>query len=125
VTEKRPGEIADLRYLDAHAVRCSDSNLSEFRVCTQDAQPLGNVDGVLISPSTRRCEYFVITSRGLLTHRRFLVPVEKGAIVQDEFNTLKITARRDELDLETFTQSSVPQFSDDDLITTIFSQDAA
>jgi hypothetical protein len=125
VAEKRTGDIADLRYLDAHAVRCSDSSLSDFRVCTQDAQPLGNVDGVLISPSTRRCEYFVVASRGMLTHRRFLVPVESGAIVQDEFNTLKITARKDELDLETFTTSSVPQFSDEDLITTIFAQDAA
>ena len=38
---------------------------------------------------------------------------------------LKINARKDELDLETFTPSSVPEFSDDDLITTIFSQDAA
>jgi hypothetical protein len=38
---------------------------------------------------------------------------------------LKINARKDELNLETFTPSSVPEFSDDDLITTIFSQDAA
>ena len=125
MAEKRTGDIADLRYLDANAVRCSDSSLSDFRVCTQDAQPLGNVDGVLISPSTRRCEYFVIEGRGILTHRRFLVPVETGAIVQDEFNTLKIAARKDELDLETFTQSSVRNFTDEDLITTIFSQDAA
>ena len=53
------------------------------------------------------------------------MPVDAGAVVQDEFNTLKIAARKDELDFETFTPSSVPQFSDEDLITTMFAQDAA
>jgi len=125
VADKRTGDIADLRYLEANSVRCSSGHLSDFLVCTQDSQPLGTVAGVLISPSTRRCEYFVIESRGLLKHRRFLVPVEAGASLQDEFNTLQIAARKDELDLETFTPSSVPQFSDEDLITTMFSQDAA
>ena len=52
------------------------------------------------------------------------LPVEEGAILEEPA-TLKINARKDELDLETFTPSSVPEFSDDDLITAIFSQDAA
>ena len=66
----------------------------------------------------------VIESKGLLSHKRFLLPVQEGASLQEPA-TLKINARKDELDLETFTPSSVPEFSDDDLITTIFSQDAA
>jgi hypothetical protein len=123
--DKRTGDIADLRYLGANSVQCSAGSLSDFRVTTEDSQPLGNVEGVLISPSTRRCEYFVVESRGLLNHRRFLVPVEAGASVQDGFNTLQIAARKGELDFETFTPSSVPPFSDDDLVTTMFSQDAA
>jgi hypothetical protein len=125
VPDKRTDDKTSLRYLEANSVRCSDGQLSDFRVCTEDSQPLGSVEGVLISPSTRRCEYFVIESRGLFTHRRFLVPVEAGAVVQDAFNTLKISARKDELNFEAFTPSSVPQFSDEDLITTIFTQDAA
>jgi hypothetical protein len=113
-----------LRYLDAANVRCPAGYLSDFRVCTEDSESLGNINGVLISPVTRRCEYIVIESKGLLSHKRFLLPVEEGAILQEPA-TLKINARKDELNLETFTPSSVPEFSDDDLITTIFSQDAA
>ena len=121
---KRTGEIADLRYLDANNVRIPAGYLSDFRVCTEDAEQLGNIDGVLISPINRRCEYFVIGSKGLFTQRRYLLPIETGATLEEPA-TLKINARKDELDLETFTPSSVPAFSDDDLIATMFSQDAA
>ena len=121
---KQTSEIADLRYLDASSVRCPAGYLSDFQVCTQDSEALGNIGGVLISPVTRRCEYFVIESRGLFSHKRFLLPVDAGATVEEPA-TLKINARKDELDLETFAPSSVPQFSDDDLIATMFSQDAA
>ena len=121
---KQTSEIADLRYLDASSVRCPAGYLSDFQVCTQDSEALGNIGGVLISPLTRRCEYFVIEARGFLSHKRFLLPVDAGATLQEPA-TLKINARKDELDLETFTPSSVPQFSDDDLIATMFSQDAA
>jgi hypothetical protein len=124
VATKLTGQIADLRYLGANNVRCPAGYLSDFRVCTEDSASLGNIDGVLISPATRRCEYFVVGSTGLFSHKRFLLPVEAGASLQEPA-TLKVNARRDELDLETFTPSSVPEFSDEDLITTLFSQDAA
>jgi PRC-barrel domain protein len=124
VAEKLIVEKADLRYLEANSVRCSLGNLADFRVCTSDSKSLGNIEGVLISPSTRRCEYFVLESRSLFEQQRFLLPVGTGAIVEEP-KTLKIAARKDELDLETFTPSSVPQFSDEDLIATIFAQDAA
>ena len=124
MARKLTGEIADLRYLDASNVRCPAGYLSDFRVCTEDSESLGHIDGVLISPVTRRCEYFVIEAKGLFGHKRFLLPVEEGAILQEPA-TLKINARKDELDLKTFTPSSVPEFTDEDLITTIFSQDAA
>lgn len=124
MAEKRTAEIADLRYLDASSVRCPAGYLSDFRVCTQDSEALGNIGGVLISPLTRRCEYFVIESRRFLSQKQFLLPIEAGAVVQEPA-TLKINARKDELDLEAFTPSSVPQFSDDDLIATMFSREAA
>jgi hypothetical protein len=110
---------ADLRYLEAQSVRCPAGNLSEYRVCTQDAQSLGSVKGVLIRPSERRLAYFVIEAPGLFVHRRYLLPVDAAAVVQ-EHGTLRISARKDELDLQTFTPRSVPEFSDDDLLKAIF-----
>ena len=111
----------ELRYLDAHSVRCSGGHLSDLRVCTEDAQSLGSINGVLISPAMRQLRYFVIQTRGLFAHRRYLLPVEAGAMLQEDGKTLRIDARKDELDLQTFTPRSVPEFSDDDLLTTMFS----
>jgi hypothetical protein len=118
---------ADLRYLKADSVNCPSGNLADFRVVTADAEALGNVNGVLISPATRRCEYFVIASPGLLSKRRFLLPIDAGAVLEDDpkIKRLRLTARKDELDLQTYAAHSVPQFSDEDLLTAMFTRDAA
>lgn len=113
-------QTADLRYLEADSVRCPLGNLSEYRVCTEDAQSLGSIKGVLIRPSERRLAYFVIESPGLFVHRRYLLPVDAAAVLQEESGTLRLSARKDELDLQAFTPRSVPDFSDDDLLKAIF-----
>lgn len=118
-------ETTDLRYVEADQVRCPAGTLAEFKVCTEDAQALGSVTGVLISPQHRRCEFFVIESTGLFSRQQFLLPVDTGAVVRSDPKTLQIAARREELDLSAFTPHSVPEFSDDDLIRTMFRQDAA
>jgi hypothetical protein len=61
----------------------------------------------------------------LLSHRRFLLPVDAGAVLADDPKSLRLTARMDELDLQAFTPHSVPQFSDEDLLTAMFTRDAA
>jgi hypothetical protein len=110
----------DLRYLAANSVHCPTGNLSGYQVCDQDARSLGSVKGVLISPSARRLAYFVLELPGLFVHRRYLLPVDAGAVVQDALKTLRISARKEELDLQSFTLSSVPDFSDDDLLRALF-----
>jgi len=116
---------ADLRFLKAASVSCPSGTLADFRVVTADAEALGSVSGVLISPTTRRCEYLVIVSPGFLSQRRFLLPVDSGAVLADDPKSLRLTARKDELDLQAFTPHSVPQFSDEDLLTAMFTRDAA
>jgi PRC-barrel domain len=116
---------AELRYLKADSVNCPSGNLAEFRVVTADAKALGNVSGVLISPTARRCKFFVIASPGLLHQRRFLLPIDGAAVLEDGPKSLRLTARKDELDLQAFTPHSVPQFSDEDLLTAMFTRDAA
>jgi hypothetical protein len=109
-----------LRYLDAESVRCFTTNLSGFKVCTGDAQALGSVNGVLISPSSRQLRYFVIETAGLFA-RRYLLPADAGAVFDEVRKTLQIGAKKDELDLQSFKLRSVPQFSDSDLLDTMFS----
>ena len=122
---KQLDTTADLRYLDAESVRCAAGHLSDFNVRTSDAQALGSIEGVLISPSSRRLEYFVIESRGRLLRRKYLLPIGAGPLVQEDACTLRIGASKDELHLETFSPHSIPAFSDDDLIKTMFTSDAA
>ena len=117
-----PDNTAGLRYLDAHSVRCAAGSLSDSRVCTEDAQPLGSVDGVLISPSLRQLRYFVIETPGLFVHRRYLLPAEAGATVQQDGKTLQIGTSKEALELESFKPGSVPEFSDEDLVETIFAR---
>jgi hypothetical protein len=73
---------ADLRYLNAESVRCPEGSLADFQVCTEDAQSLGSVEGVLISPASRRLAYFVTKSKGLLQRHHYLVPLDAGAVLQ-------------------------------------------
>lgn len=115
---------AGLRYLAATSVRCPAGTLARFRVCTSDAAPLGSISGVLIRPSERRIEYFVVESPGLFLHRQYLVPADAGAFVQEP-NVLQLSAKKDELDLQTFKLHSVQGFSESELGATTFSEDAA
>ena len=116
---------AGLRYMEADNVNCPSGNLAALRVITADAESLGHVSGVLISPATRRCEYFVIESPGLFSRRRFLLPVDAGAVLDDDGKSLRVPARKDELELQSYTLHSVREFSDEDLLTAMFSRDAA
>jgi len=125
VADKSLEEVGNLRYLDADNVRCAAGNLSGVRVCTDDAQPLGSIDGVLISPASRRLEYFVIDSPGRLRNRKLLLPIEAGPFVQEDPKTLRVAGKKDELHLQMYAPRSIPEFSDADLIETLFASDAA
>jgi hypothetical protein len=125
VANKQLEESADLRYLGAESVQCATGSLSDFHVCTNDAQPLGSIDGVLISPSSRRLEYFVIESPGRFVRRKYLLPIGAGPFVQADPQTLRVAVSKNELDLQMYAPRSIPEFTDDDLITTMFASDAA
>lgn len=118
-------ESAGLRYLDAASVRCPAGALSAFRVCTEDARLLGSVEGVLISPSEGRIAYLVLLIPGFLVNRRYLLPIEAGAIVEDDAMRLRVPARRADLDLRTFEPHSVPDLTGGELPTTLSGKHAA
>jgi hypothetical protein len=120
VAEQRLEETADLRYLGADSVRCSEGNLSGFRVCTEDAQSIGKLAGILISPSERRLAYLVVDAPGFFVHRRYLLPLDAGAVFADESRTLRVGVSKDELDLMAASPRFFPTFSDDDLLEALF-----
>jgi hypothetical protein len=112
-----------LRYLDAASVLHPEGSLEGIRVCTPADEPIGSVEGVLIEPAHRRVRYYVVVRSTLLRNRRYMVPADRVAILNSDGRTICIDAE-DEL-FERFEPTSVPPFSDDDLIDAIFATDAA
>ena len=119
MADERP-DPASLRYLPADHVRCSDGMLSSFQVCTDDAQPLGRVRGVLIQPSERRLAYLVVDAPGRFTRRRLLLRAIDGAVVHDDARMLQLATASGDLEVEEFSRGAVQDFSDDDLLAALF-----
>jgi hypothetical protein len=89
-------------------------------MCTADDEQLGSFDGVLIDPASRRVRYFVVERTSPLRRRRYLVPADTLATLDER--TLRVQAHAD--DLERFDARTVPAFSDEDLVTAIFAPSA-
>lgn len=116
-------ETTNLRYLDATRVEHRSGTLAGMTVCTEKDAKLGAIDGVLVEPATRRLRYFVVKVPALLRQRRFLLPADMPAILDEDDSRLVVHAHPG--DLERFDPRSVRPFSDDDAITAIFSRSAA
>lgn len=120
---KASRQDTDLRYLDAASVLHPDGTLQGIRVFTEADQPIGSVEGVLIEPAHRRVRYYVVVRSTILRNRLYMVPADRVAILNSDGKTLRIDAE-DEL-IERFEPSSVPPFSDEDLLQAIFPSNAA
>jgi hypothetical protein len=108
----------NLRYLDAASVLHPDGTLEGLRVCTAADDQIGSVDGVLIEPAGRRVKYYVIVRSTLLRNRRYIVPADRVAILNADGRTLRIDV--DDEMIQRFEPSSVPPFSDEDLLQALF-----
>jgi hypothetical protein len=114
-----------LCYLEADNVNLPAGKLAGLQLCSRDDRSLGDVEGVLIQPSARRVRYFVVKRSGWLRDSRYVLPIEDIAHIDRERNVLKVEARADDLAHQHFDPSAVRRFSDDDLLTVMFSSTAA
>lgn len=122
--ETKTDEIT-LRYLDAHAVECPAGKLEGLSLVSQDDESVGLIDGVLIDPVTRKLRYFVVEVARLFNRRRYLVPADSPAVVIPEDRALRVEVPSDSIERQRFDARSVPRFSDDDLLTALFSSHAS
>jgi PRC-barrel domain protein len=113
-----------LRYLDGTAVECAGGKLNGLSVFSQDDEALGVIDGVLIDPGTRRLRYYVVQAARMFNRRRYLVSADSPAIMMPDDRALRVEARSESIPRERFDSRSVPRFSDDDLLTAMFSSPA-
>ena len=110
-----------LRYLEANAVECPTGKLEGLSLFSQDDEALGAINGVLIDPATRQLRYFVVEAPRLLSRRRYLVSADTPAVMIPEDHALRVDVPYDHIQRERFDSRSVPRFSDDDLMTALFS----
>jgi len=114
-----------LCYLEADNVQLPAGKLAGLQLCSRDDRSLGDVEGVLIEPATRRVRYFVVKRSGWLRDSRYVLPIENIAHIDRERNILQVEATADDLPDQQFDPAAVRRFSDDDLLTVMFSSTAA
>lgn len=118
VTMMSDGADLSLRFVENSQL---ESPLVEpLDVRTQTGLKIGTFDGVIVDPAQRRVRYLVV-DRGVLFHKRCLIPMP-SARVDAQSHSLNIDVDdADSQEWERFDPVVFPRFSDDDLITAMFS----
>jgi hypothetical protein len=115
----------NLRYLDASRVDSPAGALSQMDVETVDGEQIGDLDGVLIDPAARCIRFYVIARHRWLGRRRYLLPADQPALVERDGRALRFEIDETALkSCQEFRNQQVPEFSDTDLISTIFAKTA-
>jgi sporulation protein YlmC with PRC-barrel domain len=111
-------QTSQLRFLDNS--RLESPLVEPLDVRTQTGTKIGTFDGVVVDPVERRVRYLVV-DRGRVFHKRCLIPMP-AARVDAAHHELRIDV--DDTDTnawERFDPVTFPTFSDDDLVTAMFS----
>ena len=114
-----------LRYLNAAQVDTPVGKLADLELVSPTDQALGHVSGVIIDPAEREVCYFVIESRRWLKTRQYLLPLSQARMDAGR-KALHLELEADDLHrLPEVQADTFPFFSDDDLISALFSPRAA
>ncbi len=114
-----------LRYLDGTAIECPAGKLEGLSLVSKDDEALGLINGVLIDPQTRQVRYYVVEPARFFNRRRYLVPADTPAVVLQEDRALRVELPFESIERQRFDARAVPRFSDDDLLTAMFSSRVA
>lgn len=118
--EVNTDDANSLRYLDANAVHSPAGKLDGMSLVSQDDEAIGEIDGVLIHPGTRKIRYFVVDTPKLFNRRRYLVSADLPAVVMQDDHALRLDVPYEDIEQRRFDSRGVPRFSDDDLLAAMF-----
>lgn len=110
-----------LCYLNASKVDSPVGALAHLDVQTENGEDVGELDGVLIEPTARRIRYYVIALGRRFGRRRYLLPAEASAQLEDNNKALRFPI--DLLGLKScreFRKGDVREFSDTDVLSAMF-----
>jgi hypothetical protein len=114
-------DIDALRYLAAEKVDTPAGNLDRASVVSPTGERLGNLDGIVIDPTERRASFLVVSARRPLLMRRYLMPIMASRLVQDR-ESVTVRVEREDLGALPEMPGGIASFSDDDLLTAMFSE---
>jgi len=113
-----------LRHLDAAKVETPLGTLDHIPVLSPTTGSLGQLEGIIIDPNERHVRYYVVESKRWLKTHRYLLP-DVPMRLDPDCRALHVDVERDDLSsLPELEDEDFPQFSDDDLITTMFADSA-
>jgi hypothetical protein len=121
-------EITDadaLRYLAAESIETPAGRLDHAEVVAPTGDTLGGLEGILINPVQHRARFFVVASRHLLRTRHYLLPFEGSRMVPEHGAVQVEVEPREVQQMPQVPPSAFRTFSDDDLVTLMFSTNAA
>ena len=121
MSDRLAGDIDNLCYLPACDVELPEGRLDGIDLCSLDDRKLGTVEGVLIDPAERRLRYFVVQSGNWMSRKRYLLSADEATHLESEEGVLRVDVEAHDPWRQAFDAASVRSFSDDDVLTAIFS----
>jgi hypothetical protein len=111
--------------MDASTVSSPVGTLSTLLLLSADGHIVGKVEGVIIEPAAGRVRYFVVQSNAWFGRRRYLLEADQLAQVERGRKALRLRVDFKDAIVHDLDTRHLRRFSDDDLITTLFSSQAA
>lgn len=110
-----------LRFVDASQLQGPDGGLEDAPLVGASGDQIGSLAGALIDPVAARVHFYVIQSPGWIGRRHYLLSMDAAPTVGHDGNALHV--EMDQAGLKqcpTFVRSSIPAYSDDDLLASMF-----
>jgi len=110
-------------YLEASKVDSPAGALSELSLVITQGKPIGSIAGVVIEPAARRVRYLDVLSTGW-RRRHYLVSADQLTQIDSEKGVLRLLDT-DIAEVGDVDAAGLHRFSDEDLLTAVFSSRGA
>ena len=114
-----------LCYLPAAKVTSPAGSLAELELLTAEGERFGNVEGVVIDAAARKARYLDVKASGLFRRRRLLLEVGQLAQLDLAGKALRLRPGVETRQVTGIDPARLREFSDDDLLTVLFTPRAA
>lgn len=114
-------DLSTLRFVDASQLQGPDGDLDDVPVVGAAGEQLGSLAGALIDPVAGRVHFYVIQSPGWIGRRHYLLAMDASPTLSPDGHGLHVEMDQAALKhCPTFVRSSIPPYSDEDLLASMF-----